>query len=124
MNPDEQNKELRPIDRLYCFAEWCKENELISSMHNFEVVCNLSSKYLSNSRYSSGNVSSDILCRVYKRFPQVNITWIVTGDESMIKTPHDEGYKRAYNAAMEQVKALQEIVNRLEREPKMIPSKK
>jgi len=109
-----ENKEQRPIDRLHDFAEWCKEERLVPSIYAFEKECGLSIKYLTNAAQLKGNVSSDIILRIYRRFPQLNVAWVVTGEGQMTGTANETPYKAAYKAKCEECEALIKIIENLE----------
>jgi len=75
----------RSIDRLYKFAAWCKEKKRVKTLNEFEATCGLGMKYLSNTLQSpKGSVGSEVLEKVYRQFPTINLTWVVTGDGEMI----------------------------------------
>lgn len=80
-----RTKDQRSIDRLYKFASWCKEKKYVKSLNEWESVCGLGGKYLSNTLQSpKGSVGAEVLEKVYRQFPTINLTWVVTGDGEMI----------------------------------------
>jgi len=82
-----KRENLRSIDRLYRFAEWCREFKLVRSLSEWEAECGLSGRYLSNTIESTkGSVGAEILEKVYRRFPAIDLTWVITGEGSMINS--------------------------------------
>ncbi len=74
----------RSIDRLYKFASWCKEKKYVKTLNEWESVCGLGGKYLSNTLQSpKGSVGAEVLEKVYRQFPTINLTWVVTGEGVM-----------------------------------------
>jgi len=57
----------------------------VKSLNEWESVCGLGGKYLSNTLQSpKGSVGAEVLEKVYRQFPTINLTWVVTGDGEMI----------------------------------------
>lgn len=60
----------------------------MKTLNEFEVTCGLGMKYLSNTLQSpKGSVGAEVLEKVYRQFPTINLTWVVTGEGEM--TPAD-----------------------------------
>ena len=69
-----------------------------------------------------GNIGTEMLGRIVRAFPQLNLVWLCTGDGSMTVTAPapapaqparidlNEDYKKAYEGAMMQVMALNRIL--------------
>lgn len=105
-----------PIQRLRSFIKWAQMNGLCTSESDFERMCGLSQKYIANSSNASkGNIGTEILGRIVRKFPQLNLVWICTGDGPMINldAPFNADYKQAYEGAMMQVEALNRIIQQL-----------
>ena len=87
--------------------------------YDFERQCSLSAKYISNNANSSkGNIGTEMLGRVVKAFPQLNLAWICTGEGAMLMQSNGDNtlnadYKQAYEAAMVQIEALNRIIQQL-----------
>lgn len=80
-----RTKNQRSIDRLYEFAVWCKTYNMVKSLNDWETLCGIGNRYLSNTLQSNkGSVGAEILRNVYRKFPIVNLTWVITGEGEMI----------------------------------------
>lgn len=106
-----------PIQRLRDFVKWAQSQGLCRSEYDFERICCLSPKYISNNANSGkGNIGTEMLGRIIKAFPQLNLTWLCTGDGPML-LQGGEGlnvdYKQAYEGAMMQIEALNRIIKQL-----------
>ena len=79
-------KSNRAIDRLRDFVMYLKIHKRITGDCQFETMCGLSNKYLSNSSKGGrpGTIGSDVMARVHTVFPELNLTWLSTGEGSMI----------------------------------------
>lgn len=111
-------KETTPILRLREFVRWAQREELCKSEYDFERICSLSPKYISNNANSGkGNIGTEMLGRIVKTFPQLNLAWICTGDGPMLMQSGgntlNADYKQAYEAAMLQIEALNRIIKQL-----------
>lgn len=116
MEPKENNI-LTPIQRLREFARWTQTQGFCKCEFDFERQCNLSIKYISNNAaHCKGNIGMEVLSRIIKVFPQLNLAWICTGDGPMLIRDEDglnADYKQAYEGAMLQIEALNRIINQL-----------
>lgn len=107
-----------PIQRLRAFVQWAQSQGLCKSEYDFERQCSLSAKYISNNMHTGkGNIGTEMLGRIVKAFPQLNLAWICTGDGPMLMQSGDStlnaDYKQAYEAAMMQIEALNRIIKQL-----------
>lgn len=106
-----------PILRLREFVRWAQSQGLCKSEYDFERICSLSPKYISNNANSGkGNIGTEMLGRVVKAFPQLNLVWICTGEGPMLAEGGgtlNADYKQAYEAAMLQIEALNRIIKQL-----------
>lgn len=107
-----------PIVRLRDFVRWAQTQGLCKSEYDFERQCSLSPKYISNNSNScKGNIGTEMLGRIIKVFPQLNLAWICTGDGPMLmqtgSNTLNADYKQAYEGAMLQVEALNRIIKQL-----------
>lgn len=107
-----------PIHRLREFVRWAQTQGLCKSEYDFERICCLSPKYISNNANSGkGNIGTEMLGRIVKAFPQLNLAWICTGEGPMLMQGGDNAlnadYKQAYEAAMLQIEALNRIIKQL-----------
>lgn len=50
----------------------------------FEQMCNISNGYLNKQFKGKGSVGSDIVQKIHKTFPDLNVKWVVTGQGDMI----------------------------------------
>lgn len=106
---------ITPIMRLREFVKWGQLNGLCRSENDFERKCNLSPKYIANNSYSGkGNIGTEMLARIIRVFPQLNLAWICTGEGTMLNQAGNNllhgDYKQAYEAAMKQIEALNRIL--------------
>ena len=113
-----QNPVQTPILRLREFVRWAQSQGLCKSEYDFERQCSLSAKYISNNANSGkGNIGTEMLGRIVKAFPQLNLAWICTGEDAMLMQGGDNAlnadYKQAYEAAMMQIEALNRIIKQL-----------
>lgn len=108
-----------PIQRLRDFVKWAQSQGLCKSEYDFERMCSLSAKYISNNTHTGkGNIGTEMLGRIVRVFPQLNLAWICTGDGPMLlqegaESAHNADYKQAYEGAMMQVEALNRIIKQL-----------
>lgn len=107
-----------PILRLREFVRWAQSQGLCKSEYDFERICSLSAKYISNNANSGkGNIGTEMLGRIVRAFPQLNLAWICTGDGPMLMQDGENtlnaDYKQAYEGAMMQVEALNRIIKQL-----------
>lgn len=117
MEPKEDIK-LTPIGRLYSFVRWSMLQGLCKSEYDFEKKCDLSKRYLSNNiKSGKGNIGTEMLGRIVRVFPQLNLAWLCTGEGAMLTDSGDDAlnddYKQAYEGAMMQVEALNRIIKQL-----------
>lgn len=107
-----------PIQRLRDFVKWAQSQGMCKSEFDFERKCGLSAKYIANNANTGkGNIGSEMLGRIVKAFPQLNLAWICTGDGPVLIQGGDNAlnadYKQAYEGAMMQVEALNRIIKQL-----------
>lgn len=118
MTEAKENKDT-PILRLREFVRWAQSQGLCKSEYDFERICSLSPKYISNNASSGkGNIGTEMLGRAVKAFPQLNLVWICTGEGPMLMQSNGDNtlnadYKQAYEAAMLQIEALNRIIKQL-----------
>lgn len=110
-----------PIQRLREFVKWAKCHKFCKSEHEFERQCGLSPKYITNnSTTGKGNIGTEMLGRIIRVYPQLNLVWICTGEGGMIVGGEESllnaDYKRAYEGAMIQIEALNRIIRQLKSE--------
>lgn len=109
-----KSKAITPIMRLREFVQWGQRNGLCRSENDFERKCSLSSKYIANNFYSGkGNIGTEMLGRITRVFPQLNLAWICTGEGPMLNEGGNNlnaDYKKAYEAALMQIEALNRIL--------------
>lgn len=120
MTNENEIKQPTPILRLREFVKWAQLQRLCKSEYDFERMCGLSPKYISNNMHTGkGNIGTEMLGRIIRSFPQLNLAWICTGDGSMLGQNGgniDTDYKQAYEGAMMQVEALNRIIKQLNME--------
>lgn len=110
-------KQPTPILRLREFVRWAQSQGLCKSEYDFERICSLSAKYIANNAHTGkGNIGTEMLGRVVKAFPQLNLAWLCTGEGPMLSQGGgnlNADYKQAYEGAMMQVEALNRIIKQL-----------
>ncbi|MDE6018332.1 MAG: hypothetical protein K2G85_05925 [Muribaculaceae bacterium] len=108
-----QKKDTTPILRLREFVAWAKDKGLCKSEHNFERQCNLSPKYIANNcANGKGNLGTEMLGRIVREYPMLNLAWLCTGDGPMLckESELNTDYKEAYEAAMVHIEALNRLI--------------
>lgn len=114
---------ISPIERLREFALWAKSKKLCNSESDFERKCGLCARYIANNlkgKGSKGNLGTESLGKIIRIFPQLNLTWICTGEGGMLVNQSPEGfdaelntdYRQAYEGAVMQIEALNRILRR------------
>lgn len=105
-----------PVQRLRRFVEWAQGAGLCKNESHFERMCGLSKRYIYNNVVTGrGNIGTEMLGRIIKAFPQLNLAWICTGEGPMLMREEDglnADYKMAYEGAMMQIEALNRIIQR------------
>lgn len=119
----------KPVERLRKFAQWAKDNGYVKGESAFERHCGLSVRYIANSLSNgkSGDMTTAIIARIYEKFPMLNLRWLCTGTGDMInyRQETEMDYKAAYEGAMQQIAALNRIINNLEKcDTEVIPTSK
>ena len=116
MTNEIQTNSVTPILRLREFVKWAQMQGMCKSEHDFERKCSLSPKYISNNMHTGkGNIGTEMLGRIIRVFPQLNLAWLCTGDGGMLLSepkPVNVDYKQAYEAAMMQIEALNRIIHK------------
>ena len=69
---------MRIIDRLIKYLEHKK-----ISAYSFERHCQVANGYLKKQQKGKGSIGSDILERINKNYPELNLLWLITGEEEM-----------------------------------------
>lgn len=100
--------------RLRKFVDWLRREGMCRSEFDFERQCRLTPRYISNNTSNAkGNIGSEMLGRIVRVFPQLNLAWICTGEGAMLNQGGGEfnaDYRQAYEAAMIQIEALNRIL--------------
>lgn len=79
---------MRIIDRLMKYLEYKK-----ITAYSFERNCKVANGYLSKQRKGKGTIGSDILERIYQNYSDLNLTWLLAGEEDMLlKIPRGQSY--------------------------------
>ena len=102
-----------PILRLRRFVQWAMSEGMCDNEREFEQQCGLSQRYISNNdSKGKGNLGTEILGRIIKTYPQLDLAWLCTGEGDMILREHVlyYGYQKAYEGAMMQIEALNKII--------------
>ncbi len=67
-----------------------------------ELECGLSNGYLGKQRKNKGSFGGGILLRIEKRFPELNITWLLSGEGKMLNATYDEVKMKTINTVEEE----------------------
>lgn len=61
---------------------------MITGDSQFEKACGLSNKYVANTATKGrpGTMGTDIISRIHSKYPELNITWLCTGDGDMLES--------------------------------------
>lgn len=109
-------KQPTPIQRLREFVKWAQGQGLCKSEYDFERICSLSPKYISNNMHTGkGNIGTEMLGRIIKAFPQLNLAWICIGEGAMTMQGGGDlnaDYKQAYELAMQQINILNNMIKK------------
>ncbi len=62
-------------------------NFKIITPHKFEQTVQLSNGYFQKQLRNKGSIGSDILIKVSKKYNDLNILWVLTGEGNMLKFP-------------------------------------
>ena len=81
MTTENEIKQPTPIQRLRGVCQMGAGSGACKSEYDFERICSLSPKYISNNMHTGkGNIGTEMLGRIIKAFPQLNLAWICTGE--------------------------------------------
>lgn len=67
-----------------------------------EIECGLSNGYLGKQRKNKGSFGGAILLRIEKRFPELNISWLLSGEGEMLNTTYGEVKMETMNTVEEE----------------------
>lgn len=77
---------MRIIDRLYVYM-----NFKDITAYAFERTCGIANGYLKKQHNGKGSIGSDILERIHRYYPDMNASWLLTGEgEMIIRDPDNE----------------------------------
>lgn len=71
---------MRIIDRLARYLDYKR-----ISVYSFERNCQVANGYFKKQQKGKGTVGSDILERIYKKYDDLNLHWLVGGEGGMIR---------------------------------------
>lgn len=74
------DKDATILDRVVYFSE-----EMGFSLRSFSLSIGASPGYLHRLRSASSNIGGDFIEKIIKLYPELNPTWLVTGEEEMLK---------------------------------------
>lgn len=88
---------MRLIDRLskYLIAK-------AISPYEFERTCGIANGYLGKQLKGKGSVGSDILEKVSREYPDLNLVWLITGKGKMIVSPGSDEENSDWQVADEE----------------------
>jgi hypothetical protein len=108
---------MRIIDRL---VKYLGHKQITA--YSFERTCQVANGYLKKQQKGKGSIGSDILEKIHKNYFDLNLVWLITGEEEMLHPDNaDRETKRLllqedknYYTKDEMIKFLQERVVLLE----------
>ncbi len=116
MMPENIIQPKTPIERLREFVKWAQSQGLCKTEGDFERKSKLSNKYISNNMHTGkGNIGTEMLGRIIRAFPQLNLVWLCTGEGAMTNQPGGDlnaDYKQAYELALQQINILNNIIKK------------
>jgi hypothetical protein len=77
----------RAIDRLKAFAKYANGKGVVNGQNSFEKYCGLSNGYIANLDKGGkgvGSIGSDVIAKLLKVFPELNVRWLCTGEGDML----------------------------------------
>ncbi|HEX7845147.1 MAG TPA: hypothetical protein VF476_05045 [Chitinophagaceae bacterium] len=98
---------MRLTDRLLVYLEYKG-----LTIYSFEKACGLGNGYLGKQHKGKGAMGSEVLEKLAEQYPDINLTWLITGKGKMIQKT-TKGKKPAENFIMKEEQALYEIKNKL-----------
>ncbi|MBL0882456.1 MAG: hypothetical protein IBJ16_03745 [Chitinophagaceae bacterium] len=72
-------------ERLYAFMHFKQ-----LKARTVELECGLSNGYLGKQRKNKGSFGGNILRKIEQRFPELNMTWLLSGDGEMLNAKYRE----------------------------------
>jgi hypothetical protein len=91
-----------------------------------EIECGLSNGYLGKQRKNKGSFGGNILCKIEQKFPELNMTWLLSGDGDMLNTKYREVRSLSIDTVEEESafygSAQQEIISLLRRQIEQMES--
>src|SRR2546430_13843559 len=69
----------RPIDRLAKYLDFIG---ILPSI--FEKKAGISNGYILNNKVRKGGIGSEILDKIHKTYPELNILWLISGEGEMV----------------------------------------
>lgn len=99
--------ETTPIQRLREFVRWAKEEGLCKSEPDFERQCGLSPKYIANNSCNGkGNLGTEMLGRIVREYPMLNLAWLCTGEGAMFDGGARMDYYRAFREKCRELEVM------------------
>ena len=104
---------MRIIDRLVKYLE----SKRITA-YSFERTCQVANGYLKKQQKGKGSIGSDILERIHRVYPDLNLLWLIAGEGEMTEPGNEDGAfindSRQFYTKDEMIQFLQERINLLE----------
>lgn len=73
------------VENIYKFIDYKS-----ITVYEFSKLCGLSNGYLAKQRANKGNISSQIINKILKKYPEINLEWLLSGKGNMIKATYPE----------------------------------
>ena len=91
-----------------------------------EKECGLSNGYLGKQRKNKGSFGGNILHKIEKRFPDLNMTWLLSGEGEMLNTKYREVGLQMFASVEEESASYgsiqQEVIHLLKRQVQQMES--
>ncbi|MBB4043795.1 hypothetical protein [Bacteroides reticulotermitis] len=102
-------------ERLMTFVDYLIDSGRVKNGFAFEQACGFYRGFLTNLKRGTGLTDSHMV-KISEIFPELDFDWLIKGESSMTRKAPGVDYKKAYEASMEQITALNEIIKELEKE--------
>ena len=91
-----------------------------------EMECGLSNGYLGKQRKNKGSFGGNILRKIEQRFPELNMSWLLSGEGEMLNAKYREVDEQMFDTVEEESaiygSAQQEIIGLLKRQIEQMES--